>query len=104
MERQPREVFAGARITQDLSDQVDQVAARLGVTRSEVIFRSMRNGIDELDGITRAAGNPVINLALKIATKLCADEDEVKEIEQQLDNLAEYRRLKRQDQLPGMEV
>lgn len=103
MERQPREVFAGARITKDLSEQVDLVAQRLGVSRSEVIYRSMRNGIDELDGITRVAGNPVINLALKIATKLCADDDEVREIEQQLEHLAEYRRIKRQDQLPGIE-
>jgi predicted transcriptional regulator len=97
-----RPVMAGTRITQELSDTIDSLAERLGTTRSDVMFRAIRNGVSELDVITRSAEHPAINLGLKFAAMLVGNPEEQREVKEQLDRITENRRLQNQPQLPGI--
>jgi len=90
------------RIEHEVSDRIDSLAARMNVTRSELLQRIVRNGTDDLGGIVEKCENPIINLGLKIAVNLAANEEERQQILDQLDSIAQHRKERNQQQLPGM--
>lgn len=99
---EPRPILAAGRITQSLSDRIDAIAQRTSNSRSEVIFRALRNGVEDLDQITTKMENPAINLGFKIASLLADDPAEHAEVAKQLNAIAEHRRMKNQPPLPGL--
>jgi hypothetical protein len=92
------------KVTKEVSDQIDNAADRLGVTRSEAGFIAIRNGAEELAGLTSVAGNPLINFVLKVALPLAADETEKQDILAKLEAVKRHRSQRNQDPLPGMEA
>lgn len=90
------------RITHELNERIDTLAARMNVTRSQLLQRIIRNGTDELAGIVDKCENPIINLGMKIAVNLAADADERQEIIDQLNAIADHRAARKQDKLPGL--
>ena len=101
-DKRPKSVAVTTRIPTELSDRIDDLAARMSVNRNELMNRIIRNGTDELAGIVEKCENPIINLCMKIAVNLAADETERQDILDQLNAIAEQRRARNQDQLPGI--
>lgn len=94
----PTTITIGFRVPHELNRQVIALAARMRVSKSELLARMIRNGTEELTSIGDKAENSIINLGLKIAVNLAGNEEERQEIVQQLDAIAEQRRIRNQEQ------
>lgn len=98
----PKTTTVSARITVDLYERIEALAARMGVNKNDLLKRIIRNGTDELAGIVEKCENPIINLGMKIAVNLAATEEERQEILDQLNAIAARRKQRGQEELPGM--
>lgn len=102
MSTSSKTTIVSTRVPNELNARIEKLAGRMNVTKSELLGRIIRNGTDELAGIVEKCENPIINLGMKIAVNLAADEDERQEIIDQLNAIATNRAARNQGKLPGL--
>ena len=98
----PPTITTSVRLPTELYDQIDELAARMNISKQSLMLRIVRNGTDEIGGIVGKCENPIINLGMKIAVNLAANEEERQEILDQLNAIADARKERNQDHLPGL--
>ena len=91
MEKQPRTVLLGVKVSADLSDRIDSLASRMGITRSEVAYRVLLDGVGDLEGAVNIASTRVGSAVLRMACQFLPDQDDREDVLGQLDRLRASR-------------
>jgi len=80
------------RVPESYIDRLDELADRMGLDRSEVARRALRNGITDLEKLTTAGSNPVINKLIDFISIVEGDEEERQEIRRVLASLTDHKK------------
>ena len=89
------------RVPVDYIERLDELAEKMGVDRSEVARRALRNGMEELEKITKYAANPVVETFLSLVSMLEFDVEEREEMLRTLRSIGDHKKTKKRKS--GME-
>ena len=85
------------RVSPDHIRRLDLLADRMGLDRSEVARRALRNGIEELEGLTKLAANPVADLLFRFVNLMETDQEHRDELLRLLDSLRDHKNKSKQE-------
>jgi metal-responsive CopG/Arc/MetJ family transcriptional regulator len=71
--------------------RVDRLAERMGLTRSEVARRAMRNGLDELELALRLGSNPLLAAISRLVLRTEKDPEVQADLAHVLDSIRDTR-------------
>lgn len=99
MPKEPK-VQLPLRVPESYIERLDELADKMDLERSEVARRALRNGITELEKLTKLGANPVANMLASMVTLMDADAEEREEVQRVLRALMDHKKGKKlQDKL-----
>jgi predicted DNA-binding protein len=84
------------RLPPEYLERLDVLAEKMQLDRAEVARRALRNGIGELEHLTRVAANPIADTLLRLLTVAESDPQERAEVRRVLTALTEHKHASKQ--------
>ncbi len=97
----PNGVFV--RLEPEQLQRLDDLAERLGITRTELARKAVLNGLDDLGRCVTLAEWPIIAMGVRLVSRLADDPQGAEEADRILRSIRDTKRSSRQSQLPGIE-
>lgn len=85
-----------ARMSPELASRVDRLADRMGLTRSLMVERILRNSIGDIEAAADIVGMPGINALFRLSAAFEDDPAQAAELKRVLEALREHRRNRKQ--------
>lgn len=79
--------------------RVDRLSQSMGLSRSKVLEKIIRNGVSDLEQASKVIGMPGLNALFRLSLAFETEEDAA-EIRHVIDSLREHRRQQKQPSLP----
>lgn len=79
--------------------RVDRLSQSMGLSRSKVLEKIIRNGVTDLEHASKVIGMPGLNALFRLSLAFETEEDAA-EIRHVIDSLREHRRQQKQPSLP----
>lgn len=99
----PKKRIASAAVDSDLDRRIDLLASKMGLTRSAVLEKIIRNGVNDLETATKVIGVPGLNALFRLSLAF-ENEEDAEHLRYVLNSIREHRKGARQQSLPFGEL
>ena len=89
------------RVPVEYIERLDDLAERMGLDRSEVARRALRNGMEDLQKMTKIAANPVVETFLRFVTEFESNPGDREELLRVLRSIGEHKQSKKRKRGPA---
>lgn len=95
----PKRRIASASIDPELDRRIDRLAESMGITRSKMLEKIIRNGVAEMEHVSKVIGTPGLNALFRLGLAF-ENEEDAEEIRHILNSLRDHRRRRSEPPLP----